>query len=127
MTLDLASLDPVRKPTDPPDGWYHFGTHAGWDNVPPLEFSAEGEDGFPLFERPITGEWNLGQLAASMHAGMVQAQLEHPAMTGAGYWCGNPDCEWGDLNASLYDHYHHVAHQAWELARAHLAPPKETP
>ena len=37
----------------PPNGWYAFGTHAGWDEVPPLEFSDEtGEDGLPLFERP---------------------------------------------------------------------------
>lgn len=38
----------------PPDGWVQFGTHAGDSPVPPLEFSAEvGEDGLPLWERPV--------------------------------------------------------------------------
>ena len=38
----------------PPSGWYHFGTHAGWDSadIPRMEFSGSGEDGLPLFERP---------------------------------------------------------------------------
>ncbi len=39
---------------DPPTGWYTFGTHAVWDTAPPLEFSDKtGEDGMPLFERPV--------------------------------------------------------------------------
>lgn len=52
---DIAMWEPVRKPTDPPSGWYRFGTHAGWDTgeVPIMEFSEQtAEDGLPLWERP---------------------------------------------------------------------------
>lgn len=39
--------------TDPPNGWYIFGTHSGWSPAPPLEFSQEKDiGGDPLFERP---------------------------------------------------------------------------
>lgn len=61
MTADLASLDPVRRDTDPPDGWYTFGTHAGWDNVPELEFQGDGGAGMPLFERPYPWPKELGE------------------------------------------------------------------
>lgn len=53
---DPSDWEPVRDPTDPPSGWYRFGTHAGWDpgEVPVLEFSeVADEQGFPLWERPF--------------------------------------------------------------------------
>lgn len=38
--------------TDPPPGWYQFGTHV--DNPAPLEFWGEqySTDGLPIWERP---------------------------------------------------------------------------
>lgn len=37
---------------EPPKGWYTFGTHV--DVIVRLEFSEEvGDDGLPLWERPI--------------------------------------------------------------------------
>lgn len=36
----------------PPKGWAHFGSHAGDELMPDnLEFSGEGEDGLPEYER----------------------------------------------------------------------------
>lgn len=52
--LDVADHWPT--PTahrDCPSGWYPFGIHAGWDEVPPLEFSDDTDEaGMPLWERP---------------------------------------------------------------------------
>jgi hypothetical protein len=37
--------------TQAPPGWHPFGTHAGLDVVPALQFKGRGEDGLPLWER----------------------------------------------------------------------------
>lgn len=38
---------------NPPIGWYHFGTHAGWEGLA-LEFSEEKDEALmPLWERPV--------------------------------------------------------------------------
>lgn len=45
--------------TTPPTGWFTFGTHAG--SPTRLVFSAAvGDDGFPLWERPITAQDDAG-------------------------------------------------------------------
>ena len=50
----------VCNPTyrEPPEGWYTFGHHAD-QPFDPLEFSEEvGEDGLPLWERPVRRNLN---------------------------------------------------------------------
>lgn len=51
-----AEVRPIEPSLNPPEGWFPFGYHAGHDplDAPELEFSAEvGEDGLPLWERPL--------------------------------------------------------------------------
>lgn len=49
----------TRQLMSPPEGWYVFGHHAGWTIKPELEFWGEGEDGLPLWERPVeVRQWN---------------------------------------------------------------------
>jgi len=36
----------------PPPGWFDFGTHVDHPDVQ-LEFSSQGTDGLPLWERPV--------------------------------------------------------------------------
>lgn len=45
---------PCRAYEQPPTGWHDFGTHV--DQDVPLEFSGEGDDGLPLWERQIPAE-----------------------------------------------------------------------
>lgn len=48
---------------DPPYGWSPFGTHAGEEGY--LEFSGSvGEDGMPLWERPVDEPSSRGWHAA---------------------------------------------------------------
>lgn len=43
----------VDEFVEPPPGWFTFGTHLDFPDVP-LQFSKEtGEDGLPLWERPV--------------------------------------------------------------------------
>lgn len=41
--------------SEPPEGWFNFGTHV--DQKIPLEFSKaiDEADGLPLYERPLLG------------------------------------------------------------------------
>jgi len=53
--VDDFDMPYLRTWVTPPDGWYWVGTHV--DIPVDLEFSiAVGEDGLPLFERPIWTE-----------------------------------------------------------------------
>lgn len=54
--VPLSELaDALHTPyVDPPEGWVEFGTHAGYDPVPPLQFSLELDDmGLPMWERAV--------------------------------------------------------------------------
>lgn len=57
VAAGLWRLVGTKRWEEPPSGWYTFGTHAGWDSVPPLEFHPElnEEDGLPKWERPRSG------------------------------------------------------------------------
>jgi hypothetical protein len=50
--LDEDGFPSIRSMVDPPEGWFHVGTHAN-DITINVDFSdALDEDGLPLWERP---------------------------------------------------------------------------
>lgn len=54
LAILAAEVKRLREFT-PPDGWVQFGTHANCRPRAQIEMSTEvGEDGLPLWERPVT-------------------------------------------------------------------------
>jgi len=74
--------DPMTEFREPPVGWYTFGTHAGPDAAPEMEFSVETDDvGDPLWERPVQ-EDSSARLAEAMCRVTHSTRFEHAGVTG---------------------------------------------
>lgn len=63
----------------PPDGWYEFGTHAGWVNIPMLEFSEERDEaGMPRWERPPIQDDS--SLRAALQDALHESEIRRKAL-----------------------------------------------
>lgn len=81
MSAEIPFDDHPVIQNGPPSGWYHFGTHAGWDSedIPMLEFSQErDEGGLPLWERVVPHDDS--RLRQSLKDALRESEMRRKAL-----------------------------------------------